>query len=265
MLPIYEAIDFIGVIGENVGHTKPWIVLANTPQGLTSFVVKLYSSAQVEQFHCVSKEIFCNLLAHEFDLLAPSCALIDIPENISLKAPPDAQQQFDSADHRLKFATVYLKNVKTALPELSKTAFKSRISLDTLYAFDNLIRNSDRGHPKANLLIGSKAAYLIDHELTLATKDIANIALNTLQLEDRFTKYHLLYSFLKKAKGPTKRNFFNDFSFYLNDLSMNRFTPYFNQLVNEGFSDYSQPICEWVNQVKENCNTFVNLLRGSVQ
>ena len=108
-------------------------------------------------------------------------------------------------------------------------------------------------------------AYLIDHELALKSEDIVDIDLNTIQLEDRFTKYHLFYPFLKKAYKPTKQNYFNDFIYYLQSLSLIRFNPYFDQLVKEGFIDYSQPFCNWINQVQENSNTFVNKLRGSLQ
>jgi hypothetical protein len=158
-----------------------------------------------------------------------------------------------------------MENVKTAIPELSKAVFSKRVELDTLYAFDNLIRNSDRGHPKTNLLMSSKGVHLIDHEFALSTQDITGIDLNALQLEDKFTKYHLFFPFLKKARKPAKQNFFNDFTFYLENLSLRGFTTCFDQLVREGFRDYSTPFVDWVYQVKENSNIFVDKLKGSVQ
>jgi hypothetical protein len=136
--------------------------------------------------------------------------------------------------------------------------------MDTLYAFDNLIRNCDRGQYKTNLLLGATDAYLIDHELTLSDSDIVNINLITLQLEDKFTKYHLFYPYLKNARWQNKQNFFNEFSFYLNSLNINKLTPYFRQLLNEGFIDYSQPVCNWLEQVKQNGVIFVNHIKGSL-
>ena len=247
MLPIYEAIDVIEVINENVGHTKPWVVLAKTPEGLKSFVTKLYTTEQVDQFNCITKKVMCNLLAREFELNVPPCALIEIPEYLALKLPPETQQQFDNADYRLKFATLYLDNVNSAIPGFPLQYFKKRVQMDTLFAFDNLIRNGDRGRYKPNLLFSAKEVFLIDHELALSNQDIVNIDLNTLQLEDKFTKYHLIFPYLKKAKVQYKKNFFNDFSEYLRILNLNKLTPYFNQLVNEGFNDYSQPITNWFN------------------
>lgn len=264
MLPVYEAIDVIKVISEDVGHTKPWVVLAKTPDGLKSFVTKLYTTEQVEQLHCVSKEVICNILAGEFELKVPDCALINIPDSLILKLTSENQQQFDNADPRPKFASLSLENVITATPTLNKKLFQNRIQMDTLFAFDNLIRNGDRGHPKVNLLIKGKEVYLIDHEFTFGIKDIENILVNTLQLEDRFTLYHLFYNYLKKDKPEKKRNFFNDFTFYLNSMNVNKLNPYFDILNKEGFSDYSPPIINWLNQIKENSTIFVNKLKGSL-
>jgi hypothetical protein len=134
-----------------------------------------------------------------------------------------------------------------------------------LYAFDNLIRNSDRGVPKSNLILNSKNAYLIDHELVLKDENIFNIDFDELFLDDKFTKYHLFYHFLKKSRGKLRQNLFNDFSFYLDNLSLQKMQPYFNQLVEEGFNDFSVPFSNWIYQVKKNNSTFVTQLKGSLQ
>jgi len=265
MLPVYEAIDILGVINEKVGHTKPWVVLANTPQGLTSFVVKMYNTNQVEFQHCVTKEFICNALAREFDLKVPGCALINIPTELAFSRSAVEQHQFDNTDERPKFATVLLNNVNNAITTLPKNEFSKRIALDTLYAFDNLIRNSDRGNPKTNLLLSPNDAFLIDHEMTFGYDDITNIEIENFQFYDRFTRYHLFYNHLKKAQPKTKQNYFDEFLFYLDILNLRTLNPYFHQLNNEGFSDYSQPILTWLNEIKQKSAIFVNLLKGTVQ
>jgi hypothetical protein len=179
-IPIYEAIDIIEIIPETVGHTKPWVVLANTPEGLKSYVVKLYNSIQVEEHFIVIREVVSNILAEEFDLKVPQFALISIPPDLAFMQDSDAQQQYDNADDRPKFVTIQLNNVLTATKEIPKRYFTKRIQIDTLYAFDNIIRNSDRGHPKMNLLMRPKEAILIDHELALRRQDIVNIDINNL-------------------------------------------------------------------------------------
>ncbi len=263
MLPIYKAIEVIEIISENVGHTKPWVVLVNTPKGLKPYVTKLYSTSQVDQTHCVSKEVICNILAGEFELKAPTCALIYIPDELALQLPMAAQMQYSSIDHRLKFATLMIDNVTSAIPGLPKSHYNRRISLDTLYAFDNFIRNCDRGNPKSNLLVSSQDAFLIDHELALSKKDI-DVDIQAILLEDKFTKYHLFYPYLEKTSRNYRQSLFDEFAFYLNSLNLNILSTYFNQLVKEGFNDYSQPIFKWLEQVKQNESIFVNKLKGSL-
>ena len=172
--------------------------------------------------------------------------------------------QYDNADPRLKFGTVLMDNVKIAAAGLKKSIFEKRISLDTLYAFDNLIRNRDRG-VRSNLLLGPKEGILIDHELALRYEDINGVDLNTLQLEDVFTKYHLFYPYLKKLTKNHKGEIFKEFTEYLQALRINKLNPYFRQLSEEGFNDYSVPVCNWISNVQQNCTKFVNKLRGSVQ
>lgn len=265
MLPIFEAIEIVDFISENSGHTMPWVVLANTPEGLKPFVVKLYTTEQVDASNCVNNEVACNILASEFELLVPKCALITIPEEITMRLSVAQQQQFYNTDPRPKFATELLSNVNSAILGLPKQQYQKRISMDMLYAFDNLIRNMDRGHPNTNLLLSSNAAYLIDHELVFRNQDIVDIDLKTLQLEGRFTQNHLFYPYLKKAHFKSKQNYFNEFSEYMNYLNINILDPYFRTLSNEGFNSNSTEIYHWLNKVKQNIPTFVSLLKGSIQ
>jgi hypothetical protein len=264
MLSIYEAIDVVEVISENVGHTKPWVVMVNTPDGLKYFVTKLYSMEQVDRFHCVTNEVICNVLANQFELMAPECAFIYIPDELAFRLPIFAQVQLSVADQRLKFATERIENAKNALPELPAKYFNKRISMATLYAFDNLIRNCDRGHPKPNLLLNEEDAFLIDHELTFGIDDI-NKNLNDYLLEEKFTKYHLFYPFLSKIKEKQRQNLFDEFEYYLNQLNFKTLSIIFNQLIAEGFNDYSGPIVNWLNQVKINGSIFVTKLKESLK
>jgi len=265
MLQVYDAIELVDIISEKSGHTKPWVIRANTPHGLKSFVAKLYTTEQVDRYHCLTKEIISNLLAGEFDLNVPTCALINIPSSLSHQLPHDALIQYENADPRPKFATLLMDNVINAIPTLPKYQFQKRIPLDTLYAFDNLIRNRDRGFEKTNLLIGPDHAILIDHELAFLEQDILDIDIKDLQLADKYTKHHLFFQYLKRTKRKTRQNFFNDFQQYLRMLNINMLNPYFTQLRHEGFIDYSAPILNWVSNVKQNSTIFVDKLKGSLQ
>jgi hypothetical protein len=265
MLPVYEAIDIIKVIPETVGHTQPWVVLANTPYGLKSFVAKLYTAHQVNNNNSVTNEVISNVLASQFDLKVPPGALIDIPESLQFKKPVELQIQYGKADPRLKFATEMLPNVNAAVPSLSKSFYSRRISLDTLYAFDNMIRNADRGQQKTNLLLGSKGAFLIDHEYTLHQNRITGVDWDNFEIDPVFTQHHLMYPYLKKSIKPKKQHYFDEFLEYLRTLNTNALSVYFAQLSSEGFNTKSININSWLSQVKQNSTTFVNSLKSSLE
>jgi hypothetical protein len=262
MLPIYEAIDILEVIPAEVGHTKPWVVVANTPQGLKKFIVKLYTVPQAEN-HCVCNEVIGNVLSGQFGLQAPPAAFIHIPDELDMALKPENQEQYYNADTRLKFATEEVQN-KSYITGLSRTQINKRISMDTLYAFDNLIRNADRGQQKTNLLITNRAAYLIDHELILKPNEICGIDLENFNIEDKFSRYHIFYRLLKKSRKVNKINFFDEFSEYLRVVNFNCLASYFQQLRNEGFTVNENEILNWFNQIKQNQVTFVNKLRISI-
>jgi len=264
MIPVYDAYDIREAINERVGHTKPWKVIVNTPNGLESYIVKLYTTNQIDTLDCVTSEIICNKLSSQFDLISPACAFIDIKEEHTWNLTPAMQQQFIDADPRLKFATKEIIS-NSYISGLSKAFITKRISIDTLYAFDNLIRNADRGQHKPNLQIADKFAFLIDHEFALKNQDITNIDLNVMQLEDKFTKYHLFYQFLHRSNKSVKNQYFNEFEEYMKFLNLSNLRAIFNQLDNIGYVPNVQNINNWLNTVKNNSAIFVNLLKSSIQ
>ena len=265
MLKVYQATEIVEVIQQRVGRTRPWVVMAETENGITPFIVKLFSTAEVEVQGSLQSEIFCNRLAIEFDLKVPQAALIEIPEHITMRLSPEQQQQYLGADPRLKFGTCLLPNVNSAIPELPKKYYQNRIQMDTLYAFDNLIRNGDRGQQKTNLLISKKDAYLIDHELALKSIDIQNINVGSHVIEPMYTQYHLFHNYLKKSRKKNKKHYFDEFQEYLKGVSSSKLAPFAKQLENEGLSVNTKPIYDWLAQVKGNSSKFVNSLRESIE
>ena len=265
MLPVYEALDIVEIISKKVGHTQPWVILANTPEGLKSFVTKLYTRPQVEQNNSVTNEVICNILSSDFGLKAPACALINIPEELVFEKSVEHQEQYSQADTRLKFASEMLPDVQAAIPSLPKNNYTKRISIETLYAFDNMIRNCDRGQQKTNLLLGSKDAFLIDHEFAFEEKYISEIDWDNFQIEDKFTRYHLQYLYLRNAWKVKKQNYFDEFQEYLRLLNINQLNTYFRQLSAEGFNTHSDSINNWLKEVKKNSTTFVTSLKLSLK
>ncbi len=264
MLPIYDAIAFVGVVSEGVGHNRPWILLVNTPEGVKQYVVKLFTTQQVQR-NVLTSEVICNVLAREFGLSVPPAALINIPEELSLTVPPELQPQFDMADPRPKFGTEVLVSAPSYIPGLPKTQINKRISLDTLYAFDNLIKNADRGQFKTNLLMTPDLAYLIDHEFALQEADIQLPKQGLHQIDDKFLRQHIFYPLLRKGSRQTKSEYFGEFFECLRLLNIHNLTPYFQQLIHIGCCSNQQEITRWLNEMKRNSVTFVNQLRGSLQ
>lgn len=263
VIPVYKAIQISPkVIPEKSGHTKPWVVTAETSTGLIPYVVKLYNYQQVENLHCVTNEIVGNILAKEFDLRVPTCALIEIPPDLVATLPFEMQDQFENSDDRLKFGTVQLQGVSSVIAGLNKQQLEKRFNLDTLYAFDNFICNRDRGSVKPNLLLSSEEAYLIDHELCFDKNKMYTDAEKT-DLEQIYTKHHLCYSYLKRT--VKKQTFFNEFTFYLRELRLAILNPYFQQLKIEGFDDYSDPIIHRIEHIKLKSTIFVNQLKTSLE
>lgn len=265
MLPIYEAIEIKEIIHERVGRTRPWIVVAKTPKGLEQFVVKMFTPQQVNVQGSLQSEVICNFLATHFDLKVPEAALIEIPDQITMGLKPEEQQQYLRTDPRLKFGTRLLSNAPAALPELEKRYYTKRIQIDSLYAFDNLIRNADRGQQKTNLLVSNKDAFLIDHELALKTNELANITIDTYITEPKYTEHHLFHRFLKKTRKAGKRDFFNEFQENLMHLPIKTLQLHLNKLAHQGFSVDPVTINNWVSGVKAKSAKFVTLLRESVE
>jgi len=264
MLPIYDALDFIDCIPEVVGHTKPWVILAKKNKDVKKFVVKLYGVQQVESNY-LCNEVICNILSREFGLNSPPAALINFPEYFQMNLTPELQIQLINSDPRLKFATELIENKVSYISGLKKSQILKRISIDTLYAFDNMIRNADRGQQKTNLLITPQTAFLIDHEFVLNKREISGINFNSFHIDDKFTRYHIFYNFLKNSRRKTKAEYFGEFSEYLRYANFNHLNPYFKQLNNEGISSYQTEILAWLNQVKQNSVTFEGLLKASLQ
>lgn len=141
--------------------------------------------------------------------------------------------------------------------------YKKRIDLETLYAFDNMIKNADRGQMKTNLLIDKNTAYVIDHELALKPSEINDISKVEELPHHKFTKYHLFYLFLKRGKH--KNGYFEEFREYLVHLKLLKLDPYYNALEREDFQPNQQIINDWISEIQRNSNTFVNNLRTTLQ
>lgn len=262
MLPVYDAIQLKNVIPEQSGHNKPWVVFANTETGLESFVVKLFDEATDHINHFITNEVISSILATEFDFPTPKPVLINLDESFTLYCSQDEIDQLERTNGKPQFATKMIESAPIANINLPKRIYQKVAVLDSVYAFDNLIRNEDRSPFKPNMLLKKDELFLIDHEYAFSNIDFTDI--NNITLQDKYTKHHFFYKHLKRARMQTKSNYFEDFSFYMRSLNLNRLDPYFNQLEQLGVNTNRIAITKWLTLVKNNLPIFVSKLKASL-
>jgi hypothetical protein len=266
MLPVYKAISFIRVVDKG-GRTMPWVVLVRTPLGLQPYVVKLFTTELIETRDSVTNEVLGNVLAPQFGLKVPRAALIDFDDRFL-----DTIKNFEilsileNRDWRLKFATELLDGVNQFnVSAFNSTEAREIIDIDTLFAFDYLIRNRDRTKTPANLLVRTDEAYLIDHELGFEIPDSFQNELNTWQGDRKAFEYHLCYGYLKNSWNSFKQEYFNEFEEHLRILPVNILNTYFEQLTKEGFSQNKHvTIKNYLLKARTNSTNFVNILKGMI-
>lgn len=172
MLPHYVATEFKGVL--EGGTTFPWKVVVADPKRPhvlpREFVVKLFSEKQVEAYQPVAHEVYGALLAREFDLATPDSALITFPDFFLATLPSEHLERLQRVDARPKFGSAYLAGA----PLLTAQIARQQLTIEdmaTVYAFDNLLRHTDRRREKPNMLLLDSQPYLIDHETVLSISD----------------------------------------------------------------------------------------------
>ncbi len=210
--------------------------------------------------------IIGNILAKEFGLSAPKAAFIDFTEEFKFTLNvPEQQQLAIKDDSRLKFGTEYCEGAIRYQEGTYKTTLNKFIEIDTLYAFDMMIRNSDRGAAKPNLLLANDAGLIIDHELCLklGADTISTLEGNRLGLDSNSS--HICHHFLKKSKIASKRNYFDTFEEYLRVFNPNILQPYFSQLNAYHYNPDIESYNEYFAYIKNNSRKFVNILKTSIQ
>lgn len=259
MLPVYEASAFKGIIRFG-GHTKPWVVMVRTEDGPVPYVVKLFKKDSNNEKGCIENEVIGSVLAKEFNLVVPKAALIHFSNDFLYRLPPEALISLNLADSRIKFGTKLIEPADPFYPEISKDLLQSRISIDTAFAFDNLIRNRDRGS-KPNMFFSNKQAYLIDHEFAFerieqGLKDIKNN-----QWDKCFLEWHAFYDILSRSTKTSRSQYFDEFQEYLKFLNLKSLNLYFTQLESHGYASRRQLIMPYLSEMKSNSSTFVSLLK----
>lgn len=263
-LPIYKATSFNDIILKG-GHSKPWVVSVNTKKGLKPFVVKLYRTIDITARNKMTAEIFGCLLAKEFDLPTPEPAIIEFSEEFRMTLSKKSEEILNLLDERAKFGTEYYEGSFLFAPQIPIDEANNIIPTDTLYAFDYFICNRDRTQNKPNLLIKEGQGILIDHEMALEINQQTFSNLNEGKWDNRY-QYHLFHSALKNNTSTEKKDYFNEFEFYLQSLSINKYDEIFQQLKDLGFTDLKEDLIkEYFTLVIRNPRKFIAILKDSIK
>lgn len=266
MLPIYDAITFESRIMKG-GRTRPIIVtIRNEEWKLKQYVVKLYSKNDVEQGLTVARDVLTVALADEFDLLTPSPAYIRFSKAFLQTLSEDLQEEIKQKNAYLNFGCEYLPGVNNFGKNISKNTLEGLMGIDTVFAFDNLVRNFDRRFTeKTNLLLLNHDIYLIDHEYCLSI-ELEHIEDLETQNWRYFYQNHVFFPFLSSHSKQTKSDYFSDFEELLKRLNVNKINPYVLQLERLNFPMPDIEILKiYLQHTKQNSYKFVTLLKGILQ
>ncbi|MGM9507019.1 HipA family kinase [Larkinella sp. GY13] len=235
-MKILEAISYLGPIRSG-GSTKPWVVQVNDQGALTPYVVKLFTEKQTQQLHPVAKEAFGNVLAQEFDLKVPTAALISFGKTFLKTLPEKEAGRLREVDSGLKFGTE-LKTHASIVDISDQRVFLKSYDIGTIFAFDNLVLNLDRGgqRNKPNLLIDDEDLVLIDHEQIFpfanGTSAVHDYVMPPFDRDGWYLPYekHLFYPLLKQMNANEKEEVFDTFRYFLENLNVNALDEVANQL-----------------------------------
>ena len=168
------------------------------------------------------------------------------------------KQELEKIDNGYKFCSEYHGQHLIFNPLVSLSYIKD-YDIENLFAFDNIIINTDRGgfRDKPNLLINDTNILLIDHEQTIPF-------INNLSEDPNYFNYlknypyerHILTKHLKGLR--LKNNLFTEFFEMLKVININRFNVVLDNLDKFGvkYGDRDK-IFAYLNWVKNN-RTFIN-------
>lgn len=247
-MKILEAVTYLIPIRSG-GSTKPWLVQVNDQGNLASYVVKLFTGKQTQQIHPVAKEIFGNVLAQEFDLTIAECALIKFGDTFINDLPEREAVRLREIAAGLKFGSKEIPNASIVDVRQQRTLLKS-YNIGTIFAFDNLVWNLDRGgtRNKPNLLIDDDTLILIDHEQILPfANDTLSPDAYVMPSFDRSTWYyqydkHLFYPLLKRMSATEKASVFETFQYFLENLTLTSLDAAASALTREGIEIGNYPV-----------------------
>ena len=220
---VYKAIS-IDIDAISTGSTKPCIMTVINDEGklIGSYVVKVFNQNTIQQSQATNKEVYGNVLAQAFDLDVPNAALIRVDQNLITQLNSSPKYRNSQLIRGVYFGTKYIENPMDYADSVKIPNWE----LETVFAFDVLIRNVDRRTKKPNLFFKDGNLFLIDHELSLNTSQ--ETFLNLFEEREKYWVFidnpntKQKHVFLDKLRELNRQNpvTFDTFDEYLRTLNV---------------------------------------------
>ncbi len=167
MIPVYTATSLEKTKLEG-GTTLPSIMAVAESKGtpVGDYVVKTFDQKHIDQYNPTAKELYANILAQEFDLKVPEPAIINVDKTIIDQLNKEKAYQKRNIRPGYYFGCEYIEGTLPYSEDLHISNYDPW-EIETIFAFDVLIRNFDRRTKKPNIIFKGKHFYLIDHDLSL--------------------------------------------------------------------------------------------------
>jgi len=256
------------------GTTLPWLIEGITDdRDYERVVLKLFRQERYGDENPTLNEFLATFIAREFDLECPEAFILTFDEL-------DARlmsQEFSAAivaGGGIGGAYFCSKHIDGALPyaiSMGNTDFAPD-HYECIYAFDVLIRNTDRRVNKPNLLISSGHSYLIDHEQCFFGCDnyqrirYNQPSWNFINPGAGIRGPHLFLSTLKRQKRSSNRITFDTFVEGLSTLNLNNIEQEVRLL-----ERYDIDISNWyvvknyLQEVRQDIPGFIQLLNELIE
>ena len=262
-----EVLKFVGVQRRLLGgSTKPIVIEVEDESGnIEPYVLKLYKEEYVSNYYTIAKEIIISELAEQFNLPVPKYGILDLDCSL-------IENEYDSnflreVEDGYKFCNYYSEG--TILYNGSTNGkFLKNYDIENVFAFDNLILNTDRGgfRNKPNLLITDEDFLLIDHEQTLSFYDIRSLETEIdfqLKFNSFYFKNHILLEGLRKMKS--KKFIFDEFEENLRTLNLNFLDELFDDFDRFGIDcGEKSTIFAYLTWCKANSSSIVKSLKERI-
>jgi hypothetical protein len=261
MLPVYKAVSYQGLMSG--GSTKPWAVLVEKNYVAKPFVAKLYPNKNVSEYYFIAKDVYTSVLAKQFGIKTPPPALIEFSPHFLNNLHILQKKALIGKHHSPTFGTELIEGCFPYQEDLHKD-YLWKYDIETIYAFDNLVKNADRKPAKPNILIKGQELIVIDHEQTFMVRNAIEKFNENIWVY--WKENHIFYKFLKERGVETKRQFFQNFLQLLITVNFDILDPYHQQLLALGLDEplHYYELKEYLCYMQKNAAKLVQILKGEL-